>query len=189
MSTTSQQVLDVLGRRIGTFQIREIHEITGLSKNRLQSALRTLTQNGYAERRGRGHIKATAAGLALLEGGEEIKFGPTGPRMAETERMSLRCRLWKALRLAQKGSISDFLELAARGSESDAFGNAKEYLNALVRSGHVMRLTRNVPLEWPATKGESRYCLMLNTGPQAPQYNRRRKRVFDPNTGETHELA
>jgi len=189
MITTSQQVLKILGKRLGTVHVDEIKEATHLSGEQIQGALKTLMRRGFVERRGLGQIKATATGLAFLEVEHEIKPGPTGPRVTENEGTNLRIRLWRALRLAQKATIPELLELAARGSEVNAEVNAKDYLNALVRSGHLIRMSRRAPAEWPTTTGASRYSLILNTGPQAPQYYRRKKRVFDPNTGETFELA
>lgn len=189
MTLVSHRVLTILSQRIGAFHLREIREFTSLSNDRVDSAVKTLIRQGKAVRCGKGLIKATTEGLALLASGREVALGPKGPQKAETTGTSLRSRLWKALRLAQKASVSDLLELAARGSESNASLNAKEYLRALEKSGHIMRLSRRAPSEWPVTTGESRYCLVLNTGPQAPQWNKRQKRIFDPNTGETFELA
>jgi DNA-binding transcriptional ArsR family regulator len=188
MTTVSQRILSLLAQRIGTFLVGEIREALQLSRDQVRHALKTLERRGYAERRG-DCVKATTGGLAFLVAGKEITSGPKGPHVLGIEGTSLRGRLWKALRLAQKASISDLLELAARRSESQAALNAKEYLNALVRSGHLIRLSRRAPSEWPVTTGESRYCLVLYTGPQAPQYNHRQKRVFDPNTGETFDLS
>jgi len=188
MSTTSQQVLAVLAQRIGVFQNDEIEEATNLDHEQVKSAIRTLVRRGYAERRGDLRVKATMEGLAFLEAGKAITSGPNGPRVLEMDGTSLRTRIWKAIRLAQKASVSELLELAARGSETNAALNAKEYLRALEKSGHLMRLSRRAPSEWPVTTGESRYCLVLNTGPLAPQFNRRQMRVFDPNTGETFVL-
>ena len=111
-------------------------------------------RRGYAERRGDLRVKATAEGLAFLAGGMAITSGPNGPRVMETDATSLRTRLWKAIRLAQKASVSDLLELAARGHEGNAALNAKEYLRALEKSGHLMRLSRRAPSEWPVTTGE-----------------------------------
>jgi len=189
MSTTSQQVLAALGQRIGVFHVHEIQKMTNLSGEQIQGALKTLVRRGFVERRGTGLIKATAEGWAFLSVENEIKPGPTAPRRSKGGSSNLRDRLWKALRLAQKATIPELLELAARGSEINAALNAKDYLNALVRSGHVIRLTRRAPPVWPATTGASRYCLILDTGPQAPTYNPHRKSVFDPNTGETFDVA
>lgn len=188
MTTTSQQVLAVLGQCLGVVRNQEIEEATSLDHEQVKSAIRTLVRRGYAERRGELRVKATTEGLAFLEAGNEITSGPNGPRVMETEGTSLRSRIWRAIRLAQKASVSELLELAARGPETNAALNAKEYLRALEKSGHLMRLSRRAPSEWPVTTGESRYVIVLNTGPQAPQFNRRQKRVFDPNTGETFQL-
>jgi len=120
MSTTSQQVLAVLGQRLGVVQNQEIEEAANLDHEQVKSAIRTLVRRGYAERRGELRVKATLEGIAFLEAGKEITSGPNGPRVIETEGTNLRARLWKAIRLAQKASVSELLELAARGSESNA---------------------------------------------------------------------
>jgi len=189
MTTSSQRVLQVLGTRLGVIGAVEIARVTGLTCDQVHSGVGTLVRRGYAQRRGEGRVKATAAGLSFLSAGQEINSGPKGPRLMETEGSNLRGRLWRALRLVQKAAISELLELAARGSEGNAARNAKDYLNALVRSGHLTRLNRRVPAEYPVTIGATRYCLALNTGPLAPQYNRRQKRVFDPNTGKAYDVA
>lgn len=186
---TSQPVLTVLGNRLGVMHVREIRTATGLSEDQVQDAIQTLVRRGYAQRRGEGRVKATAQGLAFLHNGSRITSGRKGPRVAETEGTSLRSRLWRALRLSQKATISELLLLAERGEERNAAENAKHYLNALVRSGHVLRLSRRAESEWPATTGATRYSLALNTGPLPPQYNRRQKRIYDPNTGETFDVA
>jgi len=189
MSTNSQKALAALAQRVGAMDIQEIGQAANLTADQVYGAVRTLVLRGYAERRGKGRAKATMEGLRFLEKGKEITRGAGGPRMAETEGTHLRSRIWRALRLAQKATVSELLELASRGTEGNAAMNAKDYLNALVKSGHVMRLSRRGPSDFPITMGPSRYCLALNTGPQAPQFNKRQKRVFDPNTGETFDVA
>lgn len=189
MTTSSQRVLQVLGTRLGQIRATEIAKTTGLSCDQIHSGIGTLERRGFAQRLGDGRVKATAAGLAFLAAGKEINLGPKGPRVAETEGTSLRSRLWRALRLAQKATIPELLQLAARGSEGNAADNAKDYLNALVRSGHVIRLSRRATCELPVTTGATRYSLALNTGPLPPQYNRHQKRVYDPNTGEVFDVA
>ncbi|MBI3130505.1 MAG: hypothetical protein HYZ13_04030 [Acidobacteria bacterium] len=189
MNPSSQMVLEALNKRLGLFRSQELREMTGLSKDQVHSAISTLVRRGHAERMGEGRVFATKEGLLFLEAGKTITSGPNKPRVIESEGTSLRFRLWKAIRMAQKASVSELLELAARGSEQNARQNARQYLHALVKSGHILLLTRRAASEWPVTTGESRYCLVLNTGPRAPQYNRRQKRIFDPNTGETFDLA
>ena len=189
MTAPSQRVLSVLGQRIGIFRVRELREATELSDDQVQGALRTLTQRGYAERRGEGCVKATAEGLRFLAAAKTIKSGPKGPRIMETEGTSLRSRLWRAINIVKKATVAELLELACRGTEANAEDNAKTYFNVLCRSGHLMRMNRRGPTEHPITIGATRYCLVLNTGPLAPQWNRRQKRVFDPNTGQVFDVA
>lgn len=191
METTSQQVLTTLSARLGQMHVREIREATGLSEDQVQTAVKTLIRRGFAKRLGRlgeGRVKATAEGLTFLRAGREITSGPKGPRLSHEDGSSLRSRVWRALRLLRKASISELLELAERGTEANAHLNTKDYLNALVRTGHVMRMTRRGQAEFPVTTGPTRYCICLDNGPQAPQWNKRKKRVFDPNIRETFDV-
>jgi DNA-binding MarR family transcriptional regulator len=178
-------VLAFLGTRLGAVHVREIRKSIDLTEDQVQSALKTLVRRGYVKRLGQigeGRVKATTEGLAFLEAGKAITSGPKGPRVLADDNSSLRSRIWRALRLLHKGTVTEILELAARGCEGNAQSSAKDYLNALVRSGHCMRLSRpGEKTEWPNTVAPTRYCLCLDNGPQAPQWNKRQKRIYDPN--------
>lgn len=185
---TSQAVLKALGSRLGKVPAATLAAETSLSLDRIYSALAVLIRLGFAQKCGEGHAKATAEGLRLLEAGKGIHHGPKGPRALEQDGTSLRSRLWRALRLLHKASVRDLLELAERGTEGNAAMNAKDYLNALVRSGHLSRVRKGVP-EPPATTPPTRYCLVRDTGPMPPQWNKRQRRIYDPNTQESFDVA
>lgn len=187
--TSSQRVLQVLGTRLGKVSVKEIQEAACLTKDQAYSAVAVLVRRGYAQRRGEGHVKATAEGLKFLQRGEQVHHGPKGPQVLEQDGTSLRSRLWRAIRLLHKATVREVLELAERGDEGNAASNAKDYLNILVRSGHLTRMSRPGTPEPPATTPPSRYCLLRDSGPLAPQWNKRQRRVFDPNTRETFDVA
>ncbi len=185
----SQRLLAALGTRLGRMHVRELQKATGLSEDQVQDGLQTLVRRGFVKRLGEGNVKATPDGLEWLSQGRAIKPGPQGPHVAETKGTSLRCRLWRAIRLIKKGTVAELLELAERGTEGNAEANAKEYLNALVRSGHLLRLSRKGERQRPNGTSPTRYGLAADSGPLPPQYNRHQKRVFDPNTGRSIDVA
>jgi len=183
--TPSQQVLAYLGTRLGAVHVREIRKAIALTEDQVQGAVKTLVRRGYVKRLGQigeGRVKASAEGLAFLEAGKQVTSGPNGPGKLGEDGSTLRSRIWRALRLLRKGTIAEILELAERGSEGNAARSTKEYLNALCRSGHCMRLSRpGDKAEWPNTKPPTRYCLCLDNGPTAPLYDKRQRHVYDPN--------
>ena len=189
MSTTSQRILRALSTRLGLQHVREIREATGLTVEQVQDGLQTLARRGFVERLGEGKVTASKEGLEWLVMGKSITSGPNGPRPMTTEGTSLRSRLWRAIRLMKKGTIADLLELAERGTEGNAYASSKEYLNALVRSGHLIRMTRRGERQIVNGQTPTRYCLAVDSGPFPPQFNRRQRRVFDPNTGSTFDVA
>lgn len=189
MSTTSQRILRTLSTRLGLQHLSEIREATGLTVLQVHDGIQTLARRGFVERLGEGKVCASKAGLEWLAMGKTITSGPNGPRPMTTEGTSLRFRLWRAIRLVRKGTIADLLELAERGSEGNAYASAKEYLNALVRSGHLIRMNRRGERQVNHGETPTRYCITVDSGPLPPQYNRHQKRVFDPNTGSSFDVA
>ena len=189
MSSTSQRILRVLSTRLGLQHLSDIREATGLTVTQVHDGVQTLDRRGFVERLGEGKVCASKAGLEWLALGKCITSGPKGPRPMETSGTSLRFRLWRAIRIIRKGTIADLLELAERGNEGNAFASAKEYLNALVRSGHLMRMSRRGERQIVNGQAPTRYCLTVDSGPLPPQFNRRQKRVFDPNTGSSFDVA
>lgn len=190
--STSQQVLTALAGRLGQMLVAEICEATGLDEEQVQTAIKNLSKRGYVTRlgrRGAGRVKATAQGIAFIKDGGVISSGRRGPRLELDDRSSLRSRLWRALRLIQKGTIAELLELAARGEEGNAHLNAKDYLNALVKTGHVVRMARRGQAEPPAGTTPTRYSLWMDNGPLAPVWNKRQKRVYDPNIRTTFDVV
>ena len=136
-----------------------------------------------ARRCWKGVYAITPEGLRHIEAGKTITSGPKGPRTSASPfaPSTLRSRLWRALRLKRVASVDELLVLAAKGTEGNAREDAQRYLNALAKAGILdPAYTRSGPQRW---------LLLRDTGPQAPQWNKRQRRVFDPNTGATHDLA
>lgn len=184
MNSTATKLLELLGSRLGRFSHSELMEATGFTAIQVTDGLKTLKRRGFAHLLWRGCHKVTPEGLHHLETGKGITSGPNGPRtMSDETGGNFRSRLWRALRLSKKGSVPELLVLATRGSEGNAEDNAKTYLEALTRAGILIRMSMK------GVNGRTRYLLIRDTGPLAPQWNKRQKRIFDPNTGETLDVT
>lgn len=167
-------------QRLGQVSAGEIRLQTNLSPSQLQTALDSLLGRGLARRCRKGLYRITPAGLRHLESDKSITSGPKGPRTTFAP-SSFRSRLWRALRLRRVASVDDLLVLAAKGTEGNPREDASKYLRALARAGILdQAYTRSGPQRW---------LLLRDTGPKAPQWNKRQKRIFDPNDGSTYDLA
>ena len=165
--------------RLGKVTSRDIRLATGLCKDQVCGAMPGLLARGLVRRCRVGVYAITPAGLRHLEGNKTTTFGPKGPRPIFAP-SSFRARLWRALRLKRVATVDELLVLAAKGTEGNAREDANKYLRALARAGILdPAYTRSGPQRW---------LLLRDTGPRAPQWNKRQKRVFDPNTETTYDL-
>ena len=102
--------------------------------------------------------------------------GITNPNRREpitrSDPNSLRAKAWRAMRVfGQRRVPFTLIDIATRIFDAEwRLDNLSTYVRALVRSGHLRRLT------------EGRYRLVSDTGPHSPIL-RRTAAIFDPNTG------
>lgn len=176
------RVLEACRNRLGRIRIGEISGATGLDTRQVTRAVRILIRRGLAIRSWAGVFKLTPEGLEALNKGAEIQPGQPGPRILDLPETSVRTRVWRALRITRKGSIRELLILASRGEEIDP-EDTRKYLNALTHAGFLTRMSHR------GERGQTRYLLIRDSGPRAPQWDKRKRRVFDPNTETIHELA
>ena len=85
---------------------------------------------------------------------------------------SLRAKAWRAMRVfGQRRVAFTVIDIATRVFDAEwRLESLRIYIRALVRSGHLRKLT------------EGRYRLVSDTGPHSPIL-RRSAAIFDPNTG------
>lgn len=183
---TADRVLQALApdaQRLGDrVSLRDLAANLDLSTQQVRFTLYALMDRGLVRRCWKGVYALSPEGEAHLAAGKTITSGPKGPRVPTPFSPStLRTRLWRALRLKRVASVDELLVLAAKGTEGNAREDARRYLNALAKAGILdPAYTRSGPQRW---------LLLRDTGPLAPQWNKRQKRVFDPNDGGTHDLA
>jgi DNA-binding Lrp family transcriptional regulator len=183
---TANRILQALApdpQRLGDrVPLRDLAKALNQSTEEVRFSLYGLMDRGLVRRCWKGVYAITPRGQEHLAAGKTITSGPKGPRIPTPFSPStLRSRLWRALRLKRVASVDELLVLAAKGTEGNAREDARRYLNALTKAGILdPAYTRS---------GPQRFLLLQDTGPQAPQWNKRQKRVFDPNNGVTHDLA
>lgn len=169
----AQAVLNACRGVLGRICHRQVVEATGLSGDQVTDAMQVLVERGLVRRAGSpGTFRLNDAGIMETK---PIRSGPQGPRLNPLPKTSLRSRIWRALRLARRGTLRDILVLVSQGEAAQA-SEVRRYLNALLSSGHL-RLRDGL------------YILARNTGPKTPAWNKKQKRVVDPNTGSVHELT
>lgn len=157
-------------------------------------AMGKLIGRGYAERKEVGCYQLTAEGEAFRASGKEFKPGAY-KRTAKHWRPranSLRDRLWSALRVKQKASIPELIELAARDDKertTAARNSAWRYIDALTKVGILRELPRREPGTALTSNGFKRWQLVNDLGPTAPQLRKNSTEVYDPNGDKAYPLT
>ena len=167
----------------------EVGAAKGVEGKRLDMCLLKLRRLGLIALEN-GRYNLTPAGRAFLDSGKRLTSGPRGPQPGKRLfKGTLRERAWHAMRIRQKFSLGEILEIAARGKERDAESNVGKYLRALRRAGFLTEMRRKKEEgDAPTSNGVKRYLLVRDSGPQAPRWLPRRGLVYDPNTEQEHPL-
>lgn len=189
MKGQSTILLRALASRLGRWTRPELLEATGLSKKNLGDAIYNLIQKGHAQRLVGGDLKATKRGLKTLSDFGELAAGPRAPYELERCASSFTSRLWKAFRMKRRATAYELVTLAARPTDKDALRTASRYLMAYVQAGFAVCQPNAAPGPSKYSHGRHVYILINDPGTKAPQYHLQKKRLFDPNSGATHELA
>ncbi len=153
---------------------------------------------GFARGKVHGSVcLAISAGLLTWVGKGRYRFippdqrlprepAPPRPPRAPTGRTAngLRARLWRAMRIVRKGSVSEIVRLVLRDGEQakSVHATTTDYLRALALAGYLIDLRRPGEME-------GRYSLIRDTGPLPPARKAGTKVVVDRNTGETFRIG
>lgn len=189
MASPTNTLLAAL-RRDACLTVAELAAETGLDNRVVVKAAAQLIGRGLADRAEVGCFTLTEEGEAFRATGQEVTSGPKGPLTQPYRRarkITLRDRLWAAMRIKGKASIPELLELVAT-DKPGAESLARKYASALCASGHLLELRRE-PGTAPTSNGFKRFALLRNTGPEAPLVRVTAREVYDPNTGETFPLG
>jgi hypothetical protein len=155
----------------------EIAAALGCARPNVSGALAKLRRRGLIEMTGHHRYGPTAAGMALVESGQQIKRGGGHGRPRKATR-GLRQRAWWVIRARRTVTVAELLGTLADGSEKHAACNLRNYFAPLVAAGFLVKV--------PGNSGYPRYQLCRDNGRLAPVVRRGEGVVFDPNTGECH---
>ncbi len=111
-----------------------------------------------------------------------------GQTMHRTVTYGLRQRAWWVIRKRGLFTLPELLSTLADGTERDAEGNLRKYLNVLALAGILKREDERKPGISPKSHGFYRYRLIINAGRKAPVFRAKDKAVFDPNSGIVYPM-
>lgn len=177
-------LLTALADADGPLAVAALAAVTGREAHAVSRALCAMANQDMVERLAIGHYRITADGrLALDHGGQ--RPGPKRDHAGACTPRSgtVRERIWAALRLRGKATLTELAILAGRGP--DAYENCKRYLKALERSGYIARLPRRRGHQMNV-RG---VVLIDDTGPLAPIVQQAKGRCYDRNRDEPRPFA
>jgi hypothetical protein len=185
------QLLRHLAARAMCLSVDELAvEMQTFSRRDIAKAAGKLVARDLIARKRTGCYVVSLHGKAAAAAGLEIKSGPKG-RMTGTRAgtNSFQARLWRALRIQNKGTLNDFIALAEPGAMKNPHNSADQYFRALTLAGYVSVLARRRPGAAPTSPGFKVFVLIKNTGPRSPRFAKAGKFVRDLNTGEIINIS
>ena len=155
----------------------------GKDRESMRRCLVYLRQKGFVAS-AEGVHQLTDKGRQFLADGCVITSGPCAGDAASRRGSTLRQRAWRAMGIRDGFGLDDLLTMLCDGSEKDAGRSLSRYLEALEAAGYLLALPRR------GEDGGKRWRLRRDriTGPEAPAYNTRTRRVTDCNTGEVKAI-
>lgn len=163
----------------------ELARATGIAKDRIRSACKTLASRGLITSENGVHGLTKAGRSALAGGGEDLLTGPRKGTCPERFKDTLPARAWRVLRIRKKASLDDMMTLLCSDPavERKTRHALAHYLRALTQAGYLVQLPRR-----GANGDGGRWLLVRDTGPCSPTWNPKRHTVADGNTGEVFPL-
>ena len=155
-------------------------------RNRIATRVSLLTGQGYVRSYTMGCYVPTAAGRKLIANGGEVKPGPRQgiqhkPR--ETDTHTLRARLWRAMILLQRATVSELVQRAATAEDANPIEACRRYISHLCRAEYLVKLPRRKKGTSPTSNGEVVYWLKQSNGRLPPRVRKKRGEagMYDPN--------
>ncbi len=194
MAWISEQLLKVIGEHAPNECITEkrLVNLTGLKEKQVENAMRKLRKHELVVLVAPGCYRLTDAGKEALATEAALRSGPSGSYQAvRIHKNSLRMRVWRAIRIRKKFSISEIEPLVATGNEADIVSNIGKYLRALEKAGYLIKMKKREAGSALTSNGHMRWWLPdeNNTGPIAPIWRQAKNTLFDPNNGKEVPLC
>ncbi|MDL2266800.1 winged helix-turn-helix domain-containing protein [Desulfovibrio sp. OttesenSCG-928-G15] len=163
---------------------RQIAVAVGASN--IRRCLKGLCDKGYVCR-GEGVYSISDKGRRALAGEIALPLGgPCAERAVSRQNVTLRDKAWRTMQRREFVSLDDILTLHCDESNAkSASDSLASWLLALRRAGYTADSARKSPGD---TKFTRRFRLVKNTGPLAPAWNKAKRLLTDPNTGEIHKI-
>ena len=129
-------------------------------------------------------VKAIATTLGITERAVQVRASKESWPFEEQTGRGGKRRLYPVRSLPEDVRQAIAAAMLCDGSEKDAGRSLSRYLEALEAAGYLLALPRR------GEDGRKRWRLRRDciTGPEAPAYNTRTRRVTDCNTGEVFAI-
>lgn len=186
MMTFTEKLLKALPPPGDPVTIGALAEQLNDDNRRVVRSMDVLRRRGLVVRLDTGLYKLTTAGEKTRAEGIKLKSGPRKRHGAMARKPApFREALWRALRMLEATTVPDLLSLMppnvhGRNPESNAYN----YLRRLKDAGYVIELTMREAGTAITSNGFKRYRLLNNTGPKAPFWSPKHKKLIDPNLNE-----
>lgn len=165
--------------------IEQLEKRLDLTRRQVSDAAAALLRREYLMRMARGCYQLTSAGQAAAAAGEVITSGPRGPHgKVRIVRNTIRDRAWRAMRIRRRFTIRDLVADARTEADAAPENNLQRYVAALGKAGYLIETPRRAKGVVRSSNGFKIWCLVRNTGPQAPVIRPASASLHDPNTGE-----
>ncbi len=189
MSTFTEQLLEALPPPGDPVTIGALAEKLNDENRRVVRSMDVLRRRGLVVRLESGLYKLTPAGEEARHGGASLKSGPRKPHTGRARKPApFRQALWTALRFGEAATIPDMLSLIPEEVHGrNPHSNAYHYLRRLAVAGFVLRLTQRDPGTALTSNGFIRFRLIKNTGPLAPFWSGKAKKMIDQNVSENDD--
>lgn len=188
-------LLAAMGERTHAARCWDVENLAnqvGLDRRVTAKAAGLLIARGYIARHEVGCYVLTEEGAAFVASGETLKSGPQGKLTGHRRpcQRTFRDRVWEALRIRQKASVPELVELAGTSSSyARDTDNCQRFLRALAGAGYLRPLPHRDAGIALTSNGFKRWHLLRDTGPEAPRVSVRNRTIFDPNTQETFVIG
>lgn len=184
MTTFTEMLLDTLPPPGDPVTIGQLAQKLEGQNKRVVRSMAVLHRRGLVERVETGKYKLTKLGEETRAEGKELKSGPRKPHGFPSRKPApFREALWKALRICDEAmTIGEALTLIPTEIHgSNPTHNAHQYLRRLVAAGYVKAMNWREPGTAVTSNGYKRYRLINNTGPVAPFWSPKDKKLVDLN--------
>lgn len=162
-------------RRLKGGTVAELSKASGAPQRTVRGFLQTLEFAGFVMRSGAaGPLDGMRYQVARELPALMPDLRPDGTLAPETG----RARMWRTMKMLSTFTAKDVAIAASLPGATVALAEARKYAVTLSRAGYLATIKPGTPHGGLAT-----YRLVKNTGPQAPQIQRRAT-LFDPNQGQ-----